>query len=367
MKFSCEKNPILKEIATAQDIISSRNVLSILSNVLLDVKESNLIIKATDLKVGFETKIPVLVTEAGSTTVYCDKFLNILRVLPDGEIDFEQTDNRLIIKPKNRRIDFQLKTIESDKFPEIKETMSGNYFQMPQKDLMDMISQTIFAVSDDETRYFMNGVFFEKHGQKVIMVATDGRRMSFVSKELDAQMEDFKGVIIPPKILNLIRKLSFGEGSISMAVTDKSIFFQFNNQKLSSNLIEGQFPNYKRVIPEKQEYQITVNRELLLEALKRVSLLVEQKSRRVYVSAGNDTLTLKAEESEIGQAQEEIACSYQGPDTNIAMNYLYLLEPVRVMEEGEICIKFSEPNKAITILSEPEKEYFHIVMPMQLD
>ncbi len=367
MKFSCERDTILKEISIAQEIISSRNALSILSNVLLSADNNELTVRATDLKVGFETTIPVDVSVPGSTTVFCDKFLGILRSLPSGDVEFEQEDSdRFVIRPLFKKIDFRLKSIASDKFPEIQNAPDEHFFQFPQADLIDMIGQTIFAVSDDETRYFMNGVYLENSDGRLVMVATDGRRLSYIARTSAAEIPEFSGVIIPPKVLNLIKKLASGEGTVSLAVAEKSIFVHFDSQRISSALIEGQFPNYERVIPKEQHYHIRVKREELQEALKRVSLLVE-KSRRIYLSVVQDALTLRSDESEIGQATEEISCEYQGPETTLALNFLYLAEPLRVIESEDITIHFSESNKAITINPEPESDYFHIVMPMQLD
>ena len=367
MKFTCNRESILSEITIAQEVISSRNTLSILSNVLLETHDNSLTIKATDLKVGFETAIPVETAESGSTTVYCDKFLGILRSLPDGDIEFDQQDQRLDIRPMFKKIDFQLKSIASDKFPELQDVEENQFFELPQKDLLEMINQTIFAVSDDETRYFMNGVFMENVDGKVIMVATDGRRLSFIESAVSDSVPPFAGVIVPPKILTMIRKLASGEGSLSIAVTDKHIFFRMDAKRLSSNLIEGQFPNYNRVIPESQDYEILVDRGELNEALARVSLLVEQKSRRIFVSVNENTILLHSEESEIGVAREEISCEYEGPEMSIALNYRYLVEPLRVMEDEAIGIKFTDAKKAISVVPKPEKEYVHVIAPMQLD
>jgi len=367
MKFVCDKAVILKEISIAQEIISSRNALSILSNVMISAENNTLLIKATDLKVGFETRIPVTVERPGNTTVFCDKFLGILRSLPEGDVELEQNDNRLIIRPTSGRIDFQLKSIAADKFPEIKDVSNERYFPFPQRQLNEMIAQTIFAVSDDETRYFMNGVYVEQREGILAMVATDGRRLSYIGRRIETAAESFDGVIVPPKILQLIRKLSSGEGDLSLAVSDKNIYVRLDSQKISSTLIEGQFPNYRRVIPEKQSYELTVRRDELSEALKRVSLLVEQKSRRVHLEVAPGKLTVKSEESEIGVAQEELSCVYEGPETAIALNYLYLAEPLRVMEDESISIRFTESTKAISLYPVPEKDFFHIIMPMQLD
>ncbi len=367
MKFSCDRDALLHEISIAQEIISSRNALSILSNVLLETGENTLFIKATDLKVGFETSIPVEVIQTGVITVFCDKLLGILKTLPEGEVEFDQQEGRLTIKPRFKKISFQLKSIPADKFPELQTAREDSFFQVPQKDLAEMIAQTVFAVSDDETRYFMNGVYLERKENSLAMVATDGRRLAFVSKPIGAEVVSFNPVIVPPKILTLMKKFLTGEGTVSMAVSDKNVFFRINNQKLFSNLIEGQFPNYARVIPHEQQFAIQLSKSDLSEALRRVSLLVEQKSRRVFMKVSPNVIVLNAEESEIGAAKEEIPCSYEGPEATIALNYLYLSEPLRVIEEDAIRIEYTEPTKAITLRAVPEREYFHIVMPMQID
>ncbi len=311
MKFSCNKSVLLKEIIIAQEIISGRNALSILSNVLLEVGHNRLTIKATDLKVNFETKIPVQVIEPGKTTVFCDKFLNIIRNLPESEIEFEKNDDNILnIKPNGQHIDFKLRCIPSDNFPEIINISEEHYFELPQFEYNQMINQTIFAVSDDETRYFLNGVYFEKNSDKVLMVATDGRRLSYIDSTFEYELKDFNGVIVPIKILNLIKKLSSGEGNIAVAIVDKSLHIKFDNQKISSTLIEGQFPQYSRITTETPENKAIIERNKFITAIKRVSLLAESRSRRIFISLENNKITLNAEESDIGNAKEEFECEY---------------------------------------------------------
>jgi DNA polymerase-3 subunit beta len=346
MRFICDKGLLLKEVSIAQEIIASRNALSILSNVLLDASGSNLTIKATDLKVGFETTIPVQIDEEGSTTVFCDKFLGILRSLPEGDVTFEEKENnRLKIIPAEKKIDFQLKSISSDKFPEVLNLEGQNFFELPQAAFLDMVNQTIFAVSDDETRYFMNGVYFERKDDKLIMVATDGRRLSYAEKPLTDNVGEFSGIIIPTKILQLVRKLASGQGNLALSISEKNIFVQFDNQKISSNLIEGNFPNYNRVIPESQEQTAVLDKGTFVEALKRVSILAEQKSRRIYITLQTGNLVINSEENEIGAAKEQIACNYEGPEMTLALNYGFLLDPLKVVDEKEVLIEFSEPGR----------------------
>ncbi|MCL2319796.1 MAG: DNA polymerase III subunit beta [Treponema sp.] len=364
MKFSCERSTLLKEIAIANEIIASKNVISILSNIYLEVRDGSLTIKATDMKVNFETKVPVDVLEDGSVTVYGEKFFGILNSIPEGEIEFEQTDSKINIKTRAKRARFQLKSIASDKFPEF--TAAGNsFFQIPIRDLKDMIQETVFAVSDDETRYFMNGVFFEKAEGKFVMVATDGRRLAYIAKNAGEGASDFTGIIIPPKILNIVMKRAGDEGMAEISVTDKTVFINFGSYRLSSVLIEGQFPNYRRVIPENQTRSFSVNRLEMLDALRRVSLLVEQKSHRVYLGLAPGIVSVYCEENDIGTAREDIPSKYDGEELSIALNYRYLEEPFKVMTCEEIQILFTDPNKTITIMPVPEKDFSHIVMPMQ--
>jgi DNA polymerase-3 subunit beta len=366
MKFTCERSVLIKETAIANEIIASKNAISILSNFYFEAENGSLTIKATDMKVNFETKVPVDVLEPGSVTVYGDKFYGILNSIPDGEIEFEQVDGKINIKTAVKKAKFQLKSIASDKFPEF--SASGKeFFEIPIRDFKDMIQETIFAISDDETRYFMNGVFFEKANNKFIMVATDGRRLAYVEKNAPASVEDFSGIIIPQKILNIVHKRAGDEGMAKISVTDRTIFIQFGSYKLSSILIDGQFPNYRRVIPENQTKSFSVKRLEMLDALKRVSLLVEQKSHRIYLGLSAGTVSIYCEENDIGNAMEEISCRYDGEDLSIALNYRYLEEPFKVMREEEVNILFDDPNKTITIRPIPEKDFFHIVMPMQQD
>lgn len=366
MKFICNKNSILNEIAIAQDISATRNSLSILSNVLLEADQSRLYIKATDLLVGYETSISVNVEREGSTTVYCDKFLGILRSMPEGDIVFEVDNNKIFISSVKGDIKFQLKIIEAEKFPALKNVSEDKYFSFPQKEFIEMINQTVFAVSDDQTRYFMNGVYMEQKDGKIFMVATDGRRLSHISKDFSSSTDNFEGIIVPVKILNLIKKLAGGEGDFFLAVSDKTLFIKFDENKLYSNLIDGQFPNYQRVIPEKQEKVAIIAKSDFLSALKRVSVLAEQKSKRVFMKFYKGKVDIFSEDTDIGMAKETISCEYDGDEITLIINYLYVIDPVRVMEEDDVAFRFSDPTKAITINSVPEREYFHIVMPMQV-
>ncbi len=364
MKFTCDRDTFAKEIAVAQDIIASKNAYSIMSNVYLEVIDSKLYIRASDAKVGFETEIPISDGESGSLTVFCDKLMAITNSIPEGDMLFEQHESSIEIRPITKKIRFQLKTIAGDKFPEIPRVEENQYFVLQARDLRRMISQTIFSVSNDETRFFMNGVFLEKTPNgDLAMVSTDGRRLAFISTQ-EADIPDFQSAIIPPKVLSIILKRASDEGQILMAVNDKNIFFRFGNYKFTSYLIEGKFPNYQKVIPRDQRNRFIVSKEELQSALKRVALFVE-KSNKVIFNVSSRGLVLESEESDLGAAREELSCQYEGDDVVIFLSLRYLEDPLKVMDTDALAIEFSDPSRAVTLRPEPASNYFHILMPMQ--
>ena len=372
MKFTFDRDAMIKEVSIAQEIISTKNAGSILSNISISAYNNTLNIKATDIKVNFETQIPVQIEEEGSTTIYCDKFMGILSSLPEGEIEFIQSSGdgsdqavAVIIKPVGKKIKFQIKSMSQEKFPDFDSAEDVPYFEVPSKEIKEMIGQTAFAVSEDETRYFMNGVYFEKKDDKLNLVATDGRRLSFASKSLLAGVSDFPTAIVHPKILNIISKRSPDEGNISIAVVDKMIFFRFGTYKFGSVLLEGQFPNYARVIPENQAHSFQVQKSDLTNALKRVALMVDKKAGRLYFNISDGILKITSQQSDMGSADEEIPCEYAGQSYVLALNYRYIEEPLRVIDADRIVFEFTEEMKAVTMRPEPAGDYFHIIMPMQ--
>lgn len=368
MKFTFDRDAMINEISIAQEIISTKSAISILSNVLVIAQNSTLTIKATDIKVNFETRIPVDIQEEGSTTIFCDKFMGILSSLPSGDVEFDlqQKDNQTVAIIRSKKIKFQLKCMSQDKFPEFPTVENVPFFELPAKEFKSMIAQTSFAVSEDETRYFMNGVYFEKREDKLVLVATDGRRLAYASKAMLADTLDFPSAIVHPKVLNIVAHRASDEGNISVAIVDKMIFFRFSNYELSSTLLDGQFPNYQRVIPETQTSNFQIAKSDLLNALKRTALMVEKKAGRIFFTIAPGVLTVTSQESELGDANEEIPCEYAGEEITIAMNYRYIEEPLKVISSDRITFEFTAAVKAVTLRPEPAEDYFHIIMPMQM-
>lgn len=367
MKFVCDKSVLQREISFAQEVISSKSSMSVVSNVFMEAGDNSLTIRATDIKIGFQTSVPVEVQEAGSITVFCDKLTGILASIPEGTIEVEHKDSRLVIKPSFKKAQFSLKTISSDQFPQLPDIDDSAFFPVPADEFKGMIAKTVFAVSDDETRYFMNGVYLERVPDGVVMVATDGRRLAYVKRALVDGVPEFKGIIVPPKLLTLVIRRASSEGQIMLAISDKNLFVKFGQYRLSTALIEGQFPNYQKVIPENQRYEVKIDRKDTVDALKRVALFVEQKSKRTFFTLSPGKVVVSSEESEIGTAREELQCEYDGPEAVIAMNYRYFDDPLHVIDTDTFTLRFTETARAITMAAEPADDSFHVLMPMQAD
>lgn len=373
MKFIFDKDAMIKEIAIAQEIITNKSPVSILSNILVIAENGTLTIKATDSTVKFTTNIPVDIEEEGRTTIFCDKFMSILSSLPSGDIEFIQEDIGVTIKPISKKVKFQLKSQASDKFPEIGSSENIPFFELPSKDFKEMIKETIFAVSDDRNRYFMTGVYFVKNGDTLTMVATDGRRLSSVNKNI-ANVPEFQPAIIPTKILSTVLKHAPEEGNIEVAVIDKSIFVKFGSMEFSSVLIDGQFPNYQKVIPENLTMSFQVNKSDLDAALKRTTIMVDKKVSRIIFKISSGVLKLVSPDTELGNADEEIPCRYDGQDISMALNFTYVTEPLKVIDSENVVFDFNindndtgdEANitKAVIMRAEPASDYIHVIMPM---
>ena len=374
MKFTFDRDAVAKELSIAQEIITSKNQASIMSNIMLTAENNTLTITATDSLIGFQTSVPVEISEEGTTVVFCSKFLEILSSLPQGcgEIEFdEQIDDTdgsslsILIKPLAKRVKFEMNSLTSEKFPETKLEAETPYFEIAAKELKAMIQQTIFAVSTDEMRQFLNGVFFSKNENKFTLVATDAKRLSLAEREITTEIPDFPSAIVPTKILSIIQKHAPNEGMISMAITEESVFLKFGGYKFASHLINGSFPAYKRVIPESQSHSLKLAKSDLIDAIRRMTIMTDKKAERIFLEVRPGVLRVLSSQTEQGRAEEEIPCEYADEEMTIAVNYKYLDQPLRVMGSENAAIEFTKEMSAMTLRPEPAEDYFHIIMPMQ--
>lgn len=368
MKFKCSCESIRQEIEHAINFCAVKNALAIQSNVLLDNSNDLLVIKTTDGKVGFTSNISIQTVVPGKTTVFCDKLLAVLKTMPSGILEFTDEERKLTIRPidTGTNINVNLKTIDASNFPELLTVDESLYFTLPQKDFNDMVDKTSFAVADDQNRKYLTGVYLEKKDEKLNMVATDGRRLAFVHRAFEQSIPEFMPAIIPVKFLQLLKNISANEGIFSIALTPTNIFAQVGARVIYSSLIAENYPNYERVIPKELKYTCKMRTIDMENAISLISILVEAKSKRIFVDVNTDGVMLSGENNEFGDSKQIIGCEYEGPETKISFNSNLLLVPIKKLDSEFFKIQFNTSTAAMILSPEPDKDYLYVLMPMQI-
>ncbi|HNZ25609.1 MAG TPA: DNA polymerase III subunit beta [Spirochaetota bacterium] len=368
MKFICSKESILKILSIAESIISTRNSISILSNVLLEAKNNLVKITASETSITFVSEINAEILEEGSVSVYCNRLYTLVRKLSGNEIEiFSDEENVVTINPKeNKKIEYKLKGIDSDKFPPVKITDDVKYFSIKQEIFTEMTKKTIFAISPSDNRKFINGVFFEKTEESIKMVSTDGKRLAFIKKELSIREIDNGSVIIPPKILHETIKLCSNNGDIQMGLTQKNVFIKIDNFFFISNLLDGNFPPYQKVIPTEFVGNFKIDRKTFLESLDRISLMGDKDSNKVILSIFDNELKIYTENITFGSGKEILSVDYIGNKFEIALNIMYLIDVLNVLSEDDVLIYFKDSQSTISVRQDKDNDYIYIMMPMTI-
>lgn len=366
MKFICQRDSILQEITNAAEFSSTKSNLSISANVYLETSNNRLVIKATDQKVGYTSNIVVETVIEGNFSVRCKNFLDILKAMPNEKLIFTEENSKLIINNEDKSISFNIRT----SFEEFPELISSDkpFFKVPKQLFADLVKQTSFSISTDENKILMTGAHFEKQENCLVMVATDGKRLSYTKKPLNCEIPDFEGVNIPKRFIEIIDKLNNQEGDFDICIDENIIIFRTTNSEFFSTLISQKFPVYQKVIPSNLENFCKMRVNDFIDALKRVSLFISSTShKRVILQIENKNVIISSEESDNEMAKEIINCEFEGTPFRCAVNYLYILDPMKVMEGEYFKIWFNDPSRAIILKSDPEREYLHVIMPMQVN
>jgi DNA polymerase-3 subunit beta len=368
MKFICSKDDIVKAVTYAESVISQKSTHSILQNLLLEASDGRVQITSTDLEVGFITSIPATIEIEGDITVYAKKLLELVRKFNPCNLIFQLEENNKIVIYSNDpgiKAVVHINGVPRIDFPEIPKPVTEKYFELPQKYFKMMLKKTLHAISNEETRYFLNGCYFQKEANFLKLVSTDGRRLSYIHKDYPINEPDF-GVIIPKKILNELLRILGDEGNIKIAVGEKQIFFDFNNVYFVSNLIDGTFPNYKQVIPDSYEIRLTLDTQEFLTKIERVSPMADTKSSQIVIRLRENLLMLTAQNVDLGNAEDELEIEYSGPEMDIALNFQYLLDSVKEVEEVKLNLDIISPNNPTLIKGVGNMEYLAIIMPMKI-
>ena len=369
MKFKCSGKVLRQEIEYANNFSSSKNSLSIISNVLLEASNDMLTIKASDNNVGFKSSIPVSVIVPGSTTVFCEKLSAVLKNIPDVDLDITEENGLLNISPSDKgSADFtvNIKTIDASKFPELETVDDDSFFSITQRDYFDMIDKTSFAVADNDTRHFLTGVYMEKKNGKLVLVATDGKKLACVRRQFEQDIPDFQPAIIPVRFLNLIKTIGSGEGVFSIAIDEGKMFVKIDSRLIYSSLITGNYPNYEKVIPKNLEHSLVMKTEDIEKAITLISILAENNSKRIFITLHANEMTVSGENTEFGDSKQDLPCEYNGPENTISFNFAVLQNPIKKMGSEMFRLMYTSPLNAMVFTPEPEKDYLFVLMPMQV-
>jgi DNA polymerase-3 subunit beta len=377
MKITIERAALLKALGHIQSVVERRNTIPILSNVLLEATSAKggagkLSLTATDMDVAFVETVPAEIAKAGSTTVQAHTLYEIVRKLPEGsQVGIEWSAEKGQVALRAGRSSFSLAALPSDDFPKMAAGELPHAFEILAEDLKTLIDKTRFAISTEETRYYLNGIYIhatKSAGVDVLRaVATDGHRLARLEMPLPDGAAKIPGVILPRKTVMEVRKLiDETAGAVQVSLSDTRVRFAFGDAVLVSKLIDGAFPDYERVIPSGNDKTMEVDRKLFAAAVDRVATISTEKSRAVKLAATKGLLSLTANSPDAGTASEEIEVSYQGPAIEIGFNARYLLDIAEQIEGENATFKMADAASPTVVADAADPSALYVLMPMRV-
>jgi DNA polymerase-3 subunit beta len=369
MKFTLPKNKILSSVQNIMNAVPTRTTLPILSNLLLDASNSKLTLAATDLDVSVIETLSISSVKKGALTIPARTFYDILRELPECDIEIHITENRMELKAE--RGNYKLSGIPAEEYPKLPSINVAKEIKLLGGDLLKMIRKTIFAVSTDETRPALNGVLWQTSGNHMQMVATDGHRLARISLKNTKLKGLHEDIIIPPKALNLLTKLMGDEEKeIGIIFGENNIIFNMGDTILTSRLIEGPYPNFEQVIPKENGKKLVVNKEFLTGAVRRMSILANTLTHQVKFSLKKDEMELSSANFDLGgEARESLTCDYVGESMDVGYNASYVLDILKQLDGDDVIFELGTPISAGKVYSAEKKEgedYLCLLMPLRL-
>lgn len=367
MQFTVSQETIVRPLQLVCSIVERRATLPILSTILLKAQGKQLTMTSTDMELEMIATLPVAVEQEGKTTVSARKFLDICRALPaNATISFQAQDNKALVKAGKSR--FSLSTLPSDDFPDSEGADYIDEIQLPQSALKSLLDETSFAMASQDVRYYLNGLLLERDDTALRAVATDGHRLALGSLTTSNKANEKNSVIIPRKaILELGRLLNDSDDMVTVAFSQQQIKVELPDLHFTSKLIDGQFPNYQRVIPLGGDKEVIADRDMLKQALSRAAILSSDKHRSVRINLEAQLFKATVVNQEQESAEEEISVDYAGSPLEIAFNNAYLLDLLNAMPDEKVKMTFSDDNSSVLITPFDDKlERQYVVMPMRL-
>jgi DNA polymerase-3 subunit beta len=367
MKATIERAILLKSLSHVQSVVERRNTIPILSNVLMDAREDGSIrLMATDLDLQVDESVPATVTQGGATTVSAHTLFDIVRKLPDGsQVELTAAEGKMQVVAGRSR--FNLSTLPRDDFPVIAEGELPTRFELPAATLREIIEKTRFAISTEETRYYLMGIFLHVVDDQLRAAATDGHRLARVTVARPDGSEDMPDVIVPRKaIAELYRLLEEVEGTVEISLSPTKVRFGLGSAVLTSKLIDGTFPDYNRVIPTANDKLLKLDPKSFSAGVDRVSTIASEKTRAVKMSVDRDRVTLSVTSPENGLATEELPADYGADGLEIGFNARYLLDILSEIEGDTVEVHLADAA-APTLLRENDKSNaLYVLMPMRV-
>jgi DNA polymerase-3 subunit beta len=369
MEIKAKRGDLLATLYWTQNIVERRNTIPILANVLISAQKKLIQMTATDLEVGIRGDVDGDVLKEGTVTVNAKKLYEIIREVPDEHVQLKKLENDWVEIRSGKSV-FKIVGLDAREFPQFPKFDSKDLFSTPSSMIQGMIERTIFSVSTDETRYSLNGVFLEQgEGGRVRMVATDGHRLAFDERELGS-IGLSKGIILPRKGLAELKKVleSGGEdGIVAIGFRENMVLVAKNKVELFMRLIDGDFPDYRKVIPQGNPNVAKMEHGDLLQALRRVSILSSERYKGIKMDFSTAKISLSANNPDLGEAIEEIDTEYKGKPISIGFNARYLLDVLGVLDsEGEIHIELKDELSPSIVRKVGDDGYLYVLMPMRL-
>jgi len=370
MELVVRKNDLLRELQLFQGIVERKNTIPILANVLMEAKGDHVSFLATDLEVGLRSKCPATVTKAGSLTLPAKKFFEIVKSLP--ETDIRIAEDKGGVKIAADRFDSRLQTLPREDFPTLPAAGGTPTATLERSAIKEMVAKTQFAITGEDTRYFLNGALFVLKPEEMSLVATDGHRLALVSVTRNGKGNndaDESKAILPKKTLGeLGRLLSEGDGDIGYERGENHLFFQVGDRMLISRMIDGQFPAYERVIPKGNDKHIEFERDRLTNAVKRVALLSNERSRAVKIQIDKGKVDVTSSSPDLGEAKETLPVEYSGSPMQICFNAQYVLDFLAAVATDVVSLELKdEVSQAVMKPVGAEGyDYTYVIMPMRV-
>ncbi len=366
MKFIIKREQLLPALQSVNAVIERRQNLFVLVNLLLRVGDGQINLVGTDMEVELSVAVPGDFPEAGDSTLPARKLLDICRALPEqADINFSISGDRAVISSGKSR--FTLVTLPAKEFPRIEPTDSDIELKLVQSEFKALLDKTAFAMAQQDVRYYLNGMLLEVEYGRLRAVATDGHRLAMAEMQAAIDVPAARQLIVPRKgVLELSRLLTASDAEACVSLSQNHIRITLENQVFTSKLIDGKFPDYKRVIPEQSTTPVVADRELLRQSLTRASILSNEKYHGVRIELAKDKLMALAHNPEQEEAEEEMQVDYSGPELDIGFNVSYLLDAISIIKGDKIVLGIPDPNSSCLLLAENDDSCRYVVMPMRL-